>query len=132
LNGGKRPTRNTQTLRNKDQFITTRNFLVLFVLVSAVVAPAQTSPKKIVSTGADLPHVSYPVDGDVQHLLNMPMKDFLQFALPSALTLKRLCATLTFNTMPHIASCCWRSCSQVMVRIRLHSAICPAGICRQS
>jgi hypothetical protein len=34
------------------------------------------------ATEADLPRFSYPVDGDVQHLLNMPTKDFLSLALP--------------------------------------------------
>ena len=60
----------------------TRYFATLLFLASATLASAQTAPKKIVATEADLPRFSYPVDGDVQHLLNMPTKDFLSFALP--------------------------------------------------
>jgi hypothetical protein len=60
----------------------TRYFATLLFLSSAALSSAQTAPKKIVATEADLPRFSYPVDGDVQHLLNMPTKDFLSFALP--------------------------------------------------
>ena len=60
----------------------TRYFATLLVLASATLVSAQTAPKKIVATEANLPRFSYPVDGDVQHLLDMPTKDFLSFALP--------------------------------------------------
>ena len=60
----------------------TRYFATLLFLASATLASAQPAPKKIVATEADLPRFSYPVDGDVQHLLDMPTKDFLSFALP--------------------------------------------------
>ena len=60
----------------------TRYFATLLFLASAALASTQTAPKKIVATEADLPRFSYPVDGDVQHLLDMPTKGFLSFALP--------------------------------------------------
>ena len=60
----------------------TRYFATLLFLASTTLASAQTAPKKIVATEADLPRFSYPVDGDVQHLLDMPTKGFLSFALP--------------------------------------------------
>jgi hypothetical protein len=60
----------------------TRSLPILLFLVSPTFASAQTSPKKIASTEADLPRLSFPVQGDVQHLLNLPTKDFLQFASP--------------------------------------------------
>ena len=60
----------------------TRYFATLLFLASATLVSAQTAPKKIVATEADLPRFSYPVDGDVQHLLDMPTKGFLSFALP--------------------------------------------------
>jgi hypothetical protein len=60
----------------------TRNLPIVLLLASTVFAAAQTSPKKAASTEADLPRFSYPVDTDVQHLLNMPAKDLLQFAGP--------------------------------------------------
>jgi len=66
----------------RTQSVMTRNFPILLFLASTVFASAQISPKKTASTQADLPRFSYPVDGDVQHLLNMPTKDFLQFASP--------------------------------------------------
>jgi hypothetical protein len=59
-----------------------RSFPIFLVLVSTAFASAQKSPKTIASTEADLPRFSYPVEGDVQHLLDMPTKDFLQFATP--------------------------------------------------
>jgi hypothetical protein len=59
-----------------------RYFATLLFLASAALASAQTAPKKIVATEADLPRFSYPVDGDVQHLLDMPTKGFLSFAFP--------------------------------------------------
>jgi hypothetical protein len=59
-----------------------RYLATLLFLASAALASAQTAPKKIVATEADLPRFSYPVDGDVQHLLDMPIKGFLSFALP--------------------------------------------------
>ena len=59
-----------------------RNVPIFLFLASTVLVSAQTSPKKIASTEADLPRFSYPVDGDVQHLLTIPMKDFLQLASP--------------------------------------------------
>jgi hypothetical protein len=60
----------------------TRTLPILLFLASTTVASAQTLPKKIASTEADLPRLSFPVPGDVQHLLNLPTKDFLQFASP--------------------------------------------------
>jgi hypothetical protein len=57
----------------------TRYFATLLFLASAALASAQTAPKKIVATEADLPRFSYPVDGDVQHLLDMPTKGFAEF-----------------------------------------------------
>ena len=59
-----------------------RYLATLLFVASAALASAQTAPKKIVATEADLPRFSYPVDGDVQHLLDMPTKGFLRFALP--------------------------------------------------
>jgi len=59
-----------------------RVFLILLLLASTALASAQTAPKKIVATEADLPRFSYPVDGDVEHLLDMPAKEFSKFALP--------------------------------------------------
>ena len=59
-----------------------RYLATLLFVASAALASAQTAPKKIVATEADLPRFSYPVDGDVQHLLDMPTKGFLSFALP--------------------------------------------------
>ncbi len=59
-----------------------RYLATLLFLAPAALASAQTAPKKIVATEADLPRFSYPVDGDVQHLLDMPTKGFLSFALP--------------------------------------------------
>ena len=59
-----------------------RNFSIFLFLASVGLAAAQTAPKKIVTTEADLPRFSYPVDGDVQHLLDMPVKEFSKFALP--------------------------------------------------
>jgi hypothetical protein len=59
-----------------------RNFPGILLLVATVFSAAQTAPKKIVATEADLPRFSYPIDGDVQHLLNMPSKEFAEFALP--------------------------------------------------
>jgi hypothetical protein len=58
-----------------------RNFPVLLFLASTAFVSAQ-APKKIVTTEADLPRFSYPVSGDVQHLLNMPVKEFSEFARP--------------------------------------------------
>jgi hypothetical protein len=58
-----------------------RNFAVLLFLASGVLVFAQ-APKRVVTTEADLPRFSYPVAGDVQHLLEMPVKDFAAFALP--------------------------------------------------
>lgn len=60
----------------------TRNVPILLILASTAFASAQTSPKKVASTEADLPRFSFPVDGDVQHLLDMPTKEFLRFASP--------------------------------------------------
>jgi Subtilase family len=59
-----------------------RYLATLLFVASAALASAQTAPKKIVATEADLPRFSYPVDGDVQHLLDMPTRGFLSFALP--------------------------------------------------
>jgi hypothetical protein len=59
-----------------------RSVPILLLLVSAAVGSAQTSPKKTATTEADLPRFSYPVDDDVQHLLDMSTKDFLRFAGP--------------------------------------------------
>jgi hypothetical protein len=59
-----------------------RNFPALLFLAFTALVSAQTAPKKIVTTEADLPRFSYPVDGDVQHLLDMPVKQFSAFALP--------------------------------------------------
>jgi PAS domain-containing protein len=60
----------------------TRNLPIFLFFAFTAFASAQTSPKKIASTEADLPRFSYPVEGDAQHLLNMPTKEFLQFAAP--------------------------------------------------
>jgi len=60
----------------------TRNLPILLILAATALASAQTSPEKIASTEADLPRFSFPVDGDVQHLVDMPTKQFLQFASP--------------------------------------------------
>ncbi|NYF79577.1 S8 family serine peptidase [Granulicella arctica] len=60
----------------------TRYLATLLFLASAALASAQTAPKKTVATEADLPRFSYPVDGDIQHLLDMPTEGFLSFALP--------------------------------------------------
>ena len=51
------------------------------MLASAAFVSAQTL-KKVVTTETDLPRFSYPVSSDVQHLLNMPVKEFSTFALP--------------------------------------------------
>jgi hypothetical protein len=59
-----------------------RNFPCLLLLAATAFAYAQTTPKKVVTTEADLRRFSYPVNGDVQHLLNMPVKEFFTFALP--------------------------------------------------
>ena len=48
----------------------------------AVAGYAQTTPKKVVATAADLPRFSYPVTGDTQQLLNLPAHDFTTFAVP--------------------------------------------------
>lgn len=58
-----------------------RNFSVV-LLASIALVSAQEPPKKVVTTEADLPRFSYPVAGDVQQLLNMPVKEFSEFALP--------------------------------------------------
>ena len=58
-----------------------RIFPVLLLLASAAFISAQTL-KKVVTTETDLPRFSYPVSSDVQHLLNMPVKEFSKFALP--------------------------------------------------
>ncbi len=58
-----------------------RNLPVLFVLTSAALVCAQ-APRKVVTTETDLPRFSYQVPGDVQHLLNMPVKEFSEFAVP--------------------------------------------------
>jgi hypothetical protein len=39
-------------------------------------------PKKILAIEANPPRFSYPVKGDVQHLLNMPVRKFPAFAFP--------------------------------------------------
>jgi len=59
-----------------------RNFPILLLLAATVSVSSQVAAKKVVTTEADLPRFSYPVDGDVQHLLNMPVKELLTFALP--------------------------------------------------
>jgi hypothetical protein len=60
----------------------TRNLPIIFFLFLTASASAQSTPKKIVSTEADLPRLSYPVSGDVEHLIAMPTKEFLAFASP--------------------------------------------------
>jgi hypothetical protein len=57
-------------------------FAILLVLASTALISAQTAPKKVVTTEADLPRFSYPVVGDVQHLLNMPTNEFSAFSRP--------------------------------------------------
>jgi len=57
-------------------------FAILLVLASTALISAQTAPKKVVTTDADLPRFSYPVIGDVQHLLNMPTNEFSAFSRP--------------------------------------------------
>ena len=57
-------------------------FAILLVLASTALISAQTAPKKVVTTEADLPRFSYPVVGDVQHLLNMPTNEFSAFTRP--------------------------------------------------
>ena len=59
----------------------TRSLPIFLFLASAAFVSAQ-APKKVVTTETDLPRFSYPVSSDVQHLLNMPVKEFSKFALP--------------------------------------------------
>lgn len=65
--------------------ITIQAIALTTVLLGTFVASplsAQPSPKKVITTEADLPPFSYPVEGDVQRLLNLPDADFLTFARP--------------------------------------------------
>ena len=66
---------------------TIRSLAALYLSVTAsaiAIAQAPTgtpgTTRKIVATEADLPRFNYPVDGDVEHMLNMPEQQFSAFA----------------------------------------------------
>ncbi len=70
------------TSRSKGQSIMIRYLATPLMLASAALACGQNTPKQVATTETDLPRFSYPVSGDVQYLLNMPVKEFSDFALP--------------------------------------------------